>query len=162
MCHRMEQAWFVRPHRLSGRETREGLPYYFVSYPSWTIVSVGFIERGQHNILIRKTRAFYQCREHAPSPRAPHLCQAIHCHELYISTHVSNPLHVESSSCSCLPPSKTSPHFSAQYLSPAQIASGFCHFSMPWKVPCYFQLLLPRKGKNNNLHIFELLSQSSI
>lgn len=121
--------------------------------PSWTTISVGFIEQGQHRILLRKTRAIYQCEKLTLSPGTPTsarpLCLlaiwAIHHHELSVSTHVSNSLHTESSSCSCSLPSKTSSRFSARF--PAQTAFGFCHFSMPQKVPCYFQLLLRRRGK---------------
>lgn len=102
-----------------------------------------------------KTRAIYQCEKLTFSPGTPTSARplgllarrAIHHHELSVSTHISNSLHTESSSCSCSLPSKTSSCFSARCLSPAQTAFGFCHFSMPQKVPCYFQLLVPRRGK---------------
>ena len=62
------------------------------------------------------------------------------------STCIPTPF-MQPSLCSCSPPSKNSSYCSALCFSSVHTASGSCHFSMPGKDPCYFQLLLPRKGK---------------
>lgn len=68
---------FVHHHRPVRRVTREGLFTVFlvvVAHYEQT-VSVGFIQEGQHDILIREARAICQCGERAfsagPHPPGP-------------------------------------------------------------------------------------------
>lgn len=128
---------FVHHHRPVRRVTREGLFTVFlvvVAHYEQT-VSVGFIQEGQHDILIREARDVCQCGERAfffSGASSPRPCVS--------SQWGPSPQPHSHTDLKCPPRRVFLIHLPAHYLQKgipwatpvlAQITSVFCHFPRP-------------------------------